>query len=158
MVLINRGKTLCSICNQVITQQDDLVGVPAFCGNEADRLFVFNDAAFHKRCFEQHPDSHEIMRRVDEQFRRAGPGKHQCFICKETILTPDNYVHLHFLVEAAQHPLFQFNYAQFHKSCLANWSGTSRLIDLIEDLDRSGTWRGNMLKFLSNQLRSTLQT
>jgi hypothetical protein len=156
MALIIPGKTYCAICNELIEENDDLIGLPSFCGNRADRLYMFNDAAMHKRCFEQHPDSSDVTRRVEEQYRRAGPGTHKCLICNELISNPDDYIHLGFLVESEEHPLFQFNYSQFHKSCLPTWTDAHRLIDLIEALDRSGKWKGNMLKFLSTQLRSGL--
>ena len=51
MAQIIRGKSLCSLCNNVIAQADPIVSTSQFITDESDPLWPFSDAAFHQECF-----------------------------------------------------------------------------------------------------------
>jgi len=45
----------CSISGQPISSESDAVLFPPFIGNEADPLYIFNDAVVHANVFRSHP-------------------------------------------------------------------------------------------------------
>ena len=54
MALIISGKSTCQLCGGVLAESDDLIAFPGFLP-AAHELFVFSDAALHRRCFERDP-------------------------------------------------------------------------------------------------------
>jgi hypothetical protein len=107
----------------------------------------------HADVFRTHPLAREAQARLDEARRHTEPGNRRCLICGQLITDPENYLGLGYLVEDRTHPLHRFNYAHFHRSCLATWPERNDLIDALENFDRSGAWRGDGLKRLVNALR-----
>lgn len=51
MALIFPGKTKCSICGNVIMEDDDIVATTHFIGDENDPLWQYSDSAMHRSCF-----------------------------------------------------------------------------------------------------------
>jgi hypothetical protein len=49
MAILLRGKTSCPLCGEIIGQDDEVRGFPAFL-KPTHRLGKFSDAAFHVRC------------------------------------------------------------------------------------------------------------
>lgn len=126
---------------------------PPFVSNQADPLFVFHDAAVHADCFRKHPLAEAAQARYEELRERTNPKNRPCFICGAQITNPDDYLAFGHLVDDPKHPLHAFNYAQFHRSCLGNWSGLADVLRDLEALDRSGTWKGDALKRLIKEIR-----
>jgi hypothetical protein len=122
-----------------------------FVVNQADALYVFNDAAVHAACFNKHPLAAQARSR-HEEFRRQSQNR-QCSVCAKQITNPDEWIGLGHLVDNPDHPLHRFNYAQFHRSCLGRWSVLPEVIRNLEALEQSGTWKGDVLKWLVKELR-----
>jgi hypothetical protein len=144
----------CSISGQPIDNRKDAVAFPPFVANEADPLHAFSDAVIHADVFRIHPLATEAQARFEEAQQRTEPGNRRCLICGQLVTDPDNYLGLGYLIETRSDPLYLFNYAHFHRSCLATWKGLSGLITDLERLDKSGDWKGAGLKRLMSALRS----
>lgn len=144
----------CSISGQLIDSASDAVMFPAFVANEADPLHVFSDAVIKKQVFELHPLAAEAQARYAELERSTRPQARSCFVCGRHIADPDNYIGLGHLVSAPANRLYRYNYAHFHRTCLASWSELPSLISALEGLDRSGTWRGDALRNVIEDLAS----
>src|SRR5262245_55742366 len=112
----------CAISGRPIESAEAAVTFPPFVANEADPLHVFSDAVVHIDAFRGHPLAEKAQRRVQEAQRRTDPTNRRCQICGKPITDPEDYLGLGYLVDDPQHPLFAFNYAQFHRSCLAKWA------------------------------------
>lgn len=152
MAIIIEGKTPCQICGRVIEAGQKSVGLPSFVWNDLDPLMPFNDAAFHEQCFREHPSAERVASRVREMRERTGPGKRFCVVCGQKITNPDDYFVLGHLVDSEDHPLHRYNYTQAHISCLPAWEDRPRLHELLQELKRSGSWRGRMLDDVLAQL------
>lgn len=126
---------------------------PPFVGNQADPLYVFNDAAVHATCFRKHPLAEAAQARYEELRERTSPRNRTCLICDERISNPDDYLAFGHLVDDTKHTLHSLNYAQFHRSCLSSWSALADVLRNLETLDQSGTWKGDALKRLIKDLR-----
>jgi hypothetical protein len=125
---------------------------PPFTGNEADPLHVFSDAVVHKDVFDKHPLASKVLARIAEG--RARTAALRCLICGERITKPDDHLGLAYLVEDPDHPLFQFNYAQFHRSHLAKWPQRPWLLTELDALFESGAWKGEGPKRLIAMMRA----
>lgn len=71
MAIIIPGKTLCPLCDDVITESDEIVGVPHFIADKNDPLWRYSDAAFHRACFltwAQHDTFIEHLNQVARNF------------------------------------------------------------------------------------------
>lgn len=74
MALLLPGKTVCSLCGEVIVARDDVVATPPFL-ESTHRLARFSDAAFHRRCFEEaaeHAEVENLLMRFKEKMA-TGP-------------------------------------------------------------------------------------
>jgi hypothetical protein len=66
MALIIRGSTKCVVCGKVLTEEDEVAGLPPFATDSSDPLWRYSDAGFHRRCFESLPERSEIERRIED--------------------------------------------------------------------------------------------
>jgi DNA-directed RNA polymerase subunit N (RpoN/RPB10) len=144
----------CAISGRVIGSASEAVAFPPFVANESDPLYIFSDAVIHADVFRTHALAADAQSRLEEARQRTAPSNRRCFICGQLITDPDNYFGLGYLVESRASPLSRFNYAHFHRSCLATWQGLPELIADIEQLDSSGAWKGEALKRLIAALRA----
>ena len=156
MAIVIEGKTLCGICEKTIEAGQRIIAFPAFAPNELDPLRVFNDAAFHEECFYRHPLAEKALARKEKLFERTGPGHRFCLICGRDITNPDEYMIFGHLTDDETHALYQYNYAQFHRSCLSHWSELPYIYAQFEKLKESGTWRGKALEWLLSELKELL--
>lgn len=59
MALIFPGKTTCSLCGEIVRNEDDVIGFPAFIP-KTHRLHQFSEGVFHKTCFQSWEDKEEF--------------------------------------------------------------------------------------------------
>lgn len=137
---------MCAICERPIHSRSEAVAFPPFVANEADPLFIFSDSVVHADEFRAHPLAPEVNARLAEALERTQPAHRVCKICGERVANPDDYLGLGHLVEDAEHPLYQFNYGHFHRSCLLNWRDLKQLVAELQALDSSGAWKGESLR------------
>lgn len=130
---------------------DERMMFSPFVNNQTDPLYVFNDATIHAACFDKHPLAAKARTRY-EDFRQQSQ-RRRCIVCGQQITNPDEWFGLGHLVENPEHPLYSFNYAQFHRSCLSRWSALPEVRSHFDALDQSGTWKGDTLKWLIKELR-----
>jgi hypothetical protein len=142
----------CTISGRPIHLESEAIMFPPFVANEADPIHIFSDAVVHAEVFRAHSLAVEAQARLREAQQRTAPTNRECAVCKKLITHPDNYLGLGYLVADRMHPLYRFNYAHFHRSCLSKWSGLRQLIMDIERLDASGIWKGESLKRLLNTI------
>lgn len=142
MALLVRGRTHCPLCGRIIAAGDPVVSFPPLISNQLDPLFMFNDASFHRWCFDQHPLKAKIENVYQGYLSLCGPGKYKCIVCGEKIMNPDDYVCLGYFTNDPTHPLHRFNYMQFHRFCIAKWSDVADFRKILGRVIRSGEWKG----------------
>lgn len=158
MALIILGKSKCGFCGAVIEEGQALSGFPPFVSNELDPLSVFNDAAFHTECLNNHPFAGKARKRCEELLQRHAPANRICVVCNNLITLPDDYFLTGHLTDDAATPLYHYNYTQAHISCLPNWTELQQAHKLLSDLAMSGSWRGDGLKAVLTKLQHALQS
>lgn len=158
MALIFLGKSKCSLCGMVLEEGQDITAFPAFVSNELDPLLLFNDAAFHRECFNNHPLAKEAETRRREIGERLGSGNRSCVVCKRQIMDPDDYLAIGHLTADPFHPLYRFNYTQAHLSHLKDWVDLPLVYELLTNLKESSGWRGRSLDYLLADLRKALSS
>jgi len=145
--------TPCTICGRPVSATEERVLFPAFTANEADPLHVFSDSVVHSKCFYEHPLARDAEVRVSEFISSTGPGAKVCEICKAPISDPDDYFGMGFLTADRLNPLYPWNYARFHKHCLAAWNELPRIIEMAQEELRTGRWRGRGMELLVSDLQ-----
>jgi hypothetical protein len=153
MAIVIRGKSKCVLCGNLLRDGDEVVSFSPFVSNELDPLWKFSDAGFHVNCFHQDALSEKAQQRYEELRNHVGLGNRTCVVCKTEITDPDDYFAVGHLTDDREHPLYRYNYVQAHRSCLPQWSELSQLSGLIEDVQKSGAWRGQALKTLLRELK-----
>lgn len=148
MAIFIVGKTQCPLCEQIIEEGEEIVSFPPFIPNDLDPLWIFSDGVFHAACFYREPLANKAVLRYEELRQKNGPGNRICVVCSSEIKDPDEYITLGHLTEDEKHPLFKYNYAQVHRSCLSKWSEVPFLCQEIRQLSQSGTWGGKALEKL----------
>jgi len=66
MALIFFGQTNCAICGNILTENDEFVGLPAFADSDSS-LYPFSDAAFHKSCYDNWGKRQEVESVIEER-------------------------------------------------------------------------------------------
>ena len=148
MAVLILNQTKCVVCGTPILAGQKSVSFPPFVGNELDPLYLFHDSVAHEECLRQHPLAESAISTVREMQDKTVPNNLLCVACLKPILAPDDYLPFGHLVSDDAHPLFSFNYAQFHRNCLAQWSNHGYVRDLLRSLQRSGKWKGHSLAWL----------
>ena len=154
MALILLGKTKCSLCGGVLSEGQEIVSFPPFVANRADPLCFFNDAAFHAMCFRSHPLAIKAEARFVELREKSSLGNRRCLVCRNRIENPDEYMGLPHLTDNPTAPAYEFNYAQFHRTCLKCWSGRKKVCQCLESLETSGQWVGPALEKILKEMRN----
>jgi hypothetical protein len=154
MALLIYGKSVCSLCDRVIKQEEPTCSFPPFVVNELDPCFVFSDGAFHETCVRKHKHGADALRRVDEWASKVGPGKRKCVVCKTEVTDPDDYLLIEHLSDREGDPLRAFNYTHLHKSCLPKWDSRLRFIELANAMLASGSWKGPYLAWLIKEVEA----
>jgi hypothetical protein len=124
---------------------------PAFLANELDLHFFVNDAAFHESCFVRHPLSAAISARYEESRAKTRP-PYRCRVCGDVIADPDDHLTLGGLTADPSDPLFPYDYAKFHRPCLARWSDREAVRRLLEESVAAGKYRGPAIDWLIKEL------
>jgi hypothetical protein len=147
------GSIKCPFCGREVSKEQRSVHLPQFVWNQADPLFPFGDATVHEECLKNDPLAPKVRVRYREFEEKNTAQNRLCFICGKPITDPEDYLGLGYLSADANDPLFRFNYAHFHRSCLPVWSELPFLIHELERLDRSGSCKGGGLQQLVKELR-----
>jgi hypothetical protein len=153
MALILSGKTKCPLCGKAILATDKIVGFPAAFPNENDPLHIFHDAAVHEQCLNSHPLKLAAERRMAEYRQKTGPGNRRCYVCGKEILKPDEYTGLGHLTDDPTLTASKYNYAHFHRSCFKVWPERTHVLSLLEDMVKTGAWRGPGLSLMIKDLK-----
>lgn len=138
----------CIICNQAIVQGQEKKSFPPFVSNKYDPIYVFSDAICHLECYCGHPLAEKAQIRFNEFKEKTNPSKRVCSICNQQIINPDDYLGLGHLTDDAMNALYEYNYKQYHSSCLKKWPGLPNLYSLLNQFQESEKWGGAGLKVL----------
>jgi hypothetical protein len=152
MAIVILGKTICSICGEVLRPGDDVVAFPPFIPNEADPLWIFSDAAFHSTHFHQHPLANEALRRYEEFKAMTVSSRRVCMVCGRSIDTPDEYFTFGHLTSDPSDLLYRFNYRQAHRQHLAQIPELHEIRDKLKRLQLSGVWKGSAGTWLLSEI------
>lgn len=148
MAIVLRGKTECRICGEVLDEDDEICAFPALISNQADPLFELNDCAFHKNCFRNSPLSQRLLAILNAWEKKTE--SRECILCSTIITDPDDYFIFPYFGEGILHDQ---SFAQFHRSCLSNWSELGTCIEELMRLNEIGSWGGDTLDKLIEVLR-----
>lgn len=66
MAIIIRGKTLCPLCGEVLTEEDEIFATSHFISDKTDPLWCFSDAALHRQCFLNWDKKEEFRAKFNE--------------------------------------------------------------------------------------------
>ncbi|MHC4985394.1 MAG: hypothetical protein ACYTFO_04475 [Planctomycetota bacterium] len=80
MALIALGVTRCALCEEILTDRDDIVATTHFIADQGDHLWRYSDAGMHKTCFLQWKHKAEFVARYNEfleELRRRLGGRRQ---------------------------------------------------------------------------------
>jgi len=152
MPIVVLGKTLCPVCEQALKDGQEIIAFPPLVSNENDPLHQINDVAFHADCFASHPLAERAERRLAEWEAKRSQGR-ICGICATSISDPDDYVGFMHFTDDRNHPLFELNYEEFHRSCLKRWGKLPLVVQELDRLQDSGMWKGVCLEKLLQKLR-----
>lgn len=152
MATILRGKSICGLCHQVITEGQEIVSLPAFVYYQHDPAAEFNDAVFHKSCFSQLPVVNYLLQRIAEFYDKTSPTHRFCEVCRQKILSPDDYIDFGYLIADEDNPLYQYNYAQFHRSHLSQWIALAVVYQQLKEMQKSGVLKGETLERLLSEM------
>ena len=89
MALIFTGRTLCALCDKVISSGDEIVGTSAFIADKDDPLWKYSDAAFHKTCFISWEKRGEFVSKFNRTMERFvfGDGKYHQMLDDGSIIS-----------------------------------------------------------------------
>lgn len=152
MSLFISGKTRCAVCDRVMTSQDRTISFPAFCWNEADPLWRFNDATAHFDCFSAHPLAVATTAAVNELEWKSGPERRKCAVCRSEIVEPDDWLQLPRFGSDSADPLSRFNLLHLHRTHIRRWPELGELLVLLRARQQSGTWVGPAIVSLIRDL------
>lgn len=154
MAIFIENTTCCPLCHREIMPEQTTLAFPAMVWNELDPLWPISDAVAHVDCLQSHGLLRAATTRQQAVRAATGPGNRECKLCKEQIANPEDHIMLGHLTDDATEPLYHFNLAQFHRSCLSKWSGFSNLIQELKAYNSRGLWRGSWLPELILNLES----
>jgi hypothetical protein len=64
VALILPGLTECVVCNEVLNEGDDIVGLPPFATGPADPHWRFTDSGLHRGCWDDLPEREAVQERL----------------------------------------------------------------------------------------------
>lgn len=139
MALIVRGMS-CALCREPLHDGREIAAMTAFIANQADELYIFNDAAFHRACLESHPLREKALKRY-EDVRAFSRAERICAHCAAPI-DPDHLLAIGHLTDDASDPLFEFNYTVLDERHLLEWDKYSRFEELVGAFQNSSRYLG----------------
>ena len=148
--------TPCPLCGGSIEEGQEVVMFPPFIENEIDPLWLFNDAVFHENCFCCHSLAAQAEARYAEMKQKLQSGPKICAVCGDVISNPDDYFVIGYLTADRTHPLYQYNYTQFHRSHLPRWLPLPLVYEQLRELQRLGVWKGRALEWWLSEVRKAL--
>lgn len=158
MALFIENLSECPLCGAVLRRAADVISFPAMIWNELDPLARVSDATVHVACLNTSGWRAAAERRSLAVLETTGPGKRPCMLCSQQVLTLEEHFTLGHLTEVEESPLYPFNLAQFHRGCLAKWTGLPALVADLEAENASGRWRGRWLEHVIEQLMAIIRS
>jgi hypothetical protein len=146
----------CQFCGAVMRREAGVISFPAMTWNELDPLARVSDATVHTACMNASGLMAAAERRLLAVQQTTGPGRRQCMLCSEQVLTLEEHFPLGYFTEVESSPLYPFNLAQFHRECLGKWTGLQGLVVDLEEESASGRWRGSWLEHVIEQLNAMI--
>lgn len=140
MALIFTGNTKCRICGEVLQEDDDICGFPAFLSNPKDVLYFFSDGAFHRSCAEKHPLGRKVMEIVEE-VTQTPPAEKICEISGKPVDTIENFMYFGVLTSDEKEELYKFNFVTLNKRYLSQWKRREEFIRVATKFRDEGKWQ-----------------
>jgi hypothetical protein len=73
MAIVIRGKTMCSLCDAILSDTDDIVMFPHFISVQTHPLWRFSDSAMHRSCFAGWPQAESFRAAFNEMWSKQMP-------------------------------------------------------------------------------------
>jgi hypothetical protein len=124
-----------------------------FISNEADTLWFFSDGVFHEDCLHKHTNGTRALALHAELLKRNSPPNRFCWITGTLITDPDRYLSTGVLTSNPSDPLYRFNFAQFDRAALMNWSERKTLEALLVEALSEGRLKGKGIEWLLRQIQ-----
>lgn len=140
MALFTRGN-LCKLCGVPMENRRDVIIFPHLVSNLHDPLFVFNGAALHKTCVNQHPWGKMAVRQKQFVHETILPNANrECVLCHQKITDAAQLIATGILTHDTTNPLFRFNWLEAHKRCIPHWKELPVLVNELQKFAKSGKW------------------
>jgi hypothetical protein len=135
----------CALCNLPILAIDEAVLFSPFVVNGRDPLFKFHDAVVHEVCLRNDPLGEHALELQATASRVAG--EHRCALCGLRIVNPDDQLPSGLLASDRRDPLYEFNFLEFHRDHLRDWTRYEEFKSAVENAQQSERWDGPRLVF-----------
>jgi hypothetical protein len=144
------GPIECRLCGKSVDLKTGF-HTPVFVWNQADPFFALNDTLVHPHCLKADA---RLLKRMERYDVAVDPAQRRCVVCRELIVDRyKDHLMLPYFTSDENDPLFQFNYAHFHRSHVREWRDLTHLYVEIRRLSRSLGWEGDSLRNLMEMLR-----
>lgn len=142
MAIIIQEKSLCSLCNKVLEEGQNIELFPNLTTNMKDAFYVFSDTGVHKACLDQHPLREKVnafIEKMSEKFNSK-----ICDIGKTEIEHYDDFYGIGLLTSKENEPLFAYNCLVFDRKNLKFWTEREHFIKLAKEFLDQEKWEGFM--------------
>ena len=65
------GKSCCSVCDEIVTSQQDVFAMPPYLADDG-KHGPLSDSVVHTKCLRDHPDRDAILDRTRKDYRDSG--------------------------------------------------------------------------------------
>jgi hypothetical protein len=155
MALLFLGQTECPICGDIIEDRENAYLFPPFISNTKDKMYEFNDAAFHISCLRQHPLGNLAIAFSDELIFKTRPQNRICIVGGNEIKSFDDYIFISLLTSNEREDLYKFNFITLDRNNLKIWSDRIEFIDVATKFKQENKWGDfGEFKYLDNLIES----
>ena len=141
MSILLFGKTVCPICNQIITSEAECYSFPAFVVNTLDPLYFFSDCSFHLACLLNHPFGERSIAVSKLFIQKILPSNRICHIGGNLIIKQENHIFIDLLTSNSKNDLYQYNFTHIDRNNLSQWRERENVIDQLAALQGKGNWQ-----------------
>lgn len=156
MALVILGSSKCCICNNIINENDNYRGFPAFISNTKDSLYKFNDAVLHKECLENDSLKDKLIKHLSLFENRLPPSEQTCIVDGLKMKDPMQQFNIGLLTSNEDDPLYKYNYIILNKHNINKWTALEEFISEVEKYLEEDKYKGfkgyNYLKYLIDEI------
>ncbi|WP_449397594.1 hypothetical protein [Chryseobacterium wanjuense] len=134
------NQTECGICNEKITDLENIFSFPPFIQNIKDPLYQFNDSTFHINCLNKHPLGKKAIELAKQYFHNIRPENRKCIVDGKIIENYQDYIFIDVLTSNEQEELYKFNLITLNRNNLQKWKDRNDFLCIAEKYINDGKW------------------